>query len=66
MPKYCDVSPVPIPTFHALLTNKEIGEKRGERACSEGCYCVKGPVHLWGPVYIVTCQRLHGNLSGPN
>ena len=26
---------------------------------------MKGPVHLWGPVYIVTCQRLHGNLSGP-
>ena len=26
---------------------------------------MKGPVHLWGPVYSVTCQRLHGNLGGP-
>ena len=26
---------------------------------------MKGPVHLWGPVYIVTCQRHHGNLGGP-
>ena len=38
-------------------------KKRGERACLKGCYRVKGPVHLWGLVYIMACQRLHGNLS---